>query len=161
MHKNPNSARFFIASHKCWFFTNGNTFRVVQNNKPVIDVMNGLNKRRKATSVSIFNFSTLYTKVPHNELLIVLNTLTEFCFGGGEIRYITVNNYGAHWVKSIKDNVICLKKQERKDAVAYLLFNFCFIVSPKIPCQIIGILMGSNPAPFSPTYSYIFMKVCG
>ena len=120
--------------------------------------MNGLNKRRKATSVSIFNFSTLYTKLPHNELLIVLNTLIEFCFGEGEIRYITVNNYGARWVKNIKDNVICLKKQERKDAVAYLLFNFCFIVSPKIPCQIIGILMGSDPAPFSPTYSYIFYE---
>ena len=55
---------------------------------------------------------------------------------------------GARWVKNIKDNVICLNKQQIKDAVAYLLFNSCFSVGPKIFCQIIGILMGSDPALF-------------
>ena len=76
MHKNPIKARFIIASpkssikplartitsifrlffrqiqtcnDKCRFFTDVNTFWVVQNNKPVIDAMNGFNKRRKAT----------------------------------------------------------------------------------------------------------------
>ena len=44
---------------KCRFFTGAKTFWVVKNNKPVIDAMNGLNKRRKATSVSIFDFSTV------------------------------------------------------------------------------------------------------
>ena len=52
---------------KCRFFTGVNTFWVVQNNKPVIEAMNRINKRRKATSVS--TFSTLYTKLPHNKLL--------------------------------------------------------------------------------------------
>ena len=33
--------------------------------------MNGLNKQSKATSVSTFDFSTLYIKLPHN------NNLTE------------------------------------------------------------------------------------
>ena len=59
-------------SDKCRFFTGVNTFRVVQNNKPVIDAINGLNKRKKATSVSNFDFSSLYTKLPHNKLLMVL-----------------------------------------------------------------------------------------
>ena len=175
MHKNPIKATFIIAcpkssikplartitsifrlffrqiqayNDKCRFFTGVNTFWVVQNNKPVIDAMNGLNKRRKATSVSTFDFSTLYTKLPHNKLLMVLNSLIDFCFDGGESKYITVNNYGARWVKNIKDNVICLNKQQIKDAVAYLLLNCYFTVDPKIFCQIIGIPMGSDPAPF-------------
>ena len=42
---------------------------------------------------------------------MVLNSLIDFCFDGGESKYITVNNYGARWVKNIKDNVICLNKQ--------------------------------------------------
>ena len=67
--------------------------------------MNGLNKRRKATSVSTFDFSTLYTKLPHNKLLMVLNSLTDFCFDGGENKQITVNNSGARWVKNIKDDM--------------------------------------------------------
>ena len=63
--------------------------------------MNGLNKRRKATSVSNFDFSTLYTQLPHNKLLMVLNSLIDFYFDG-ESKYITVNNYGASWVKISK-----------------------------------------------------------
>ena len=93
-------------------------------------------------------FPTLYTKLPRNKLLMVLNSLINFCFDGGECKYITVNNYGARWVKNIKDNVICLNKQQIKDAVAYLLLNCYFTVSPIIFCQIIGIPMGSDPAPF-------------
>ena len=146
---------------KCTFLAGVNTFWVVQNNKPVTDAMNGLNKRRKETSVSTFDFSTLYTKLPHNKLLMVLNSLIDFCFDGGECKYITVNNYGARWVNNIKDNVICLNKQQIKDAVAYLLLNCYFTVGPKIFCQIIGIPMGSDPAPFLPTYSYTSMKVSG
>ena len=107
---------------KCRSFTGVNTFWVVRNNKPRIYTMDGLNKRRKATCVSTFNFSILYTKLPH-KLLMVLNTLIDFCFDGGESKYITVNNHGACWVKNIKDNVICLNKQQIKDAVAYILFN--------------------------------------
>ena len=138
MHKNPIKARFIMASpkssikplartirsvfrlffrqietynDKSRFFTGANTFWVLQNSKPVIDAMNGLNKRRKATSISTFDFSTLYTKLLHNKLLIVLNSLIDFCFDGAECKYITVNNCGAHWVNNIKDNVICLNKQ--------------------------------------------------
>ena len=77
-HENPIKARFIIASptysikplartitsifrlffgqiqtynDKYRFFTGVNAFLVVQNNKPVIDAMNGLNKQKKATSV--------------------------------------------------------------------------------------------------------------
>ena len=141
MHKNPIKARFIIVSpkssiktlartitsvfrlffrqiqtynDKCRIFTGVNTFWVVQNNKPVTDAnlgLIGLNKRRKATSVSTFDFSTLYTKLPHNKLLMALNSLIDFCFDGGECKYVTVNNYGARWVNNIKDNVICLNNK--------------------------------------------------
>ena len=122
MHKNPVKARFIITSpkssikplartitsvfclcfrqaqkynDKCRFFTGASTFLVIQKNKPVTDAMNELNKRRKATSVSTFDLSTLHTKLPHKKLLMVLNSLIDFCFDGGECKYITVNNYGA------------------------------------------------------------------
>ena len=79
---------------------------------------------------------------------MVLNNLIDFCFDGGESKYITVKNSGARWVTNIKDNVICLNKQKIKDAVAYLLLNCYFTVGPKIFCQITGIPMGSDSAPF-------------
>ena len=92
---------------------------------------------------------------------MVLNSLIDFCFDGGECKYITVNNYQAHWLNNVKDNVICLNKQKIKDVVAYLLLNCYFAVGSKIFCQIIGIPMESDPAPFLPTYSYTSIKVSG
>ena len=86
MQQNPIKARFIIASpkssinplartitsifllffrriqtynDKCRFFKGVNTFCVGQNNKPISDAMDGLNKRSKATSVLTFDFSTL------------------------------------------------------------------------------------------------------
>ena len=94
MHKKPIKDRFLIASPKSSiktlastiksifrlffrqiqtysdkyrFCTCVNTFLVVQNNIAVIVAMNRLNKRRKATFTSIFDFSTLHTKFPHNK----------------------------------------------------------------------------------------------
>ena len=61
------------------------------------------------------------------------------------------------WVKNIKDNVICLNKQQIKDAVAYLLFNCYFTVGPKIFCQIIVNPMGFDPAPlFANLFLYFY-----
>ena len=67
---------------KCSFLTGVNTFCVVQNNRSVIDTMNKLTKRRKATYDSWFD--------------------------GGESKDITVNSNGALWIKDIKDNAIFL-----------------------------------------------------
>ena len=80
---------------------------------------------------------------------MVLNSLIDFCFDGGENKYITVNNYGARSVKNIIDNVIYFNKQHIKDAVAHVRFNCYFIVGPKIFSQITGSPMGCDPACFS------------
>ena len=42
--------------------------------------------------------------------------LYDFCFDGRNSNYVTVSSYGARWVKDIKENQICLSKQQRKDA---------------------------------------------
>ena len=76
---------------KCRFFTAVNTFSVVQNNKPVIDAINGLNKRRKTTSVSTFDFPT-YTELPNNKILMVLNSFVDFSFDRGENICVTIYN---------------------------------------------------------------------
>ena len=71
-----------------------NTFWILQNNNSVIGVVNELTKCRKGNYISTFNFPPLYTKLPHNKLLMVLNNLTDFCFDGGESNFINVRNYG-------------------------------------------------------------------
>ena len=71
------------------------TFWIIQNSYPVVSSINKLNKRKAAKSMSTFDFSVLYTKIPHDKLLYVLNEITDFAFKGGTGDYVTVYNSGA------------------------------------------------------------------
>ena len=44
-----------------------------------------------------------------------------------EIIIVTVSSYGARWVRDIKENQICLSKQQRKDVYIYT-YMFMFIL---------------------------------
>ena len=64
-----------------------------------IDRIGKINKRNKAKSIMTFDFSTLYTKIPHNLLIQALNEIIDFCFNptshGGAERppyYLNLNN---------------------------------------------------------------------
>ena len=47
--------------------------------------------------MSNLDFSTIYTKIPHDKLLYVLNETTAFAFKVGAIDDVTVYNWGAFW----------------------------------------------------------------
>ena len=104
--------------------------------------MNGLNKPRKVTSASTFDFSILHPKLSHNRLLMVLNSLIDFCFDGGEIKHITVNNYGAHCIKNIKDNVICLNKQQKNDELPIYFLIFISLLALRSSVRLLVFLWG-------------------
>ena len=44
--------------------------------------------------LSTFNFSTLYTKIPHDKLLDILYKVVDFVFRGGTRDYIIINKQG-------------------------------------------------------------------
>ena len=133
---------------KCEYFSGVKSFWVVQNNQPVIDAIHKINNRNKTSSISTFDFSTLYTKIPHDKLINVLNILTDFCFNAGDKKYLKITSYGATWVDEYSDSGTVLCKEEIKEAVAYLVSNSYLTIGSKIFRQIIGIPMGSDPAPF-------------
>ena len=174
-HKNPTKFRFIIAAPACSmkplakhitsifklfyrqiesfhkkgaYFTGVNSFWCILNNYPIRNVLRKINSRGRAKSITTFDFSTLYTKIPHDKLLFVLNTLIDFCFNGGLGNYLAVNKGGARWVEDIGRNKITFDKNQLKIAVKYLIDNCYFTVGTKIVRQIIGIPMGSDPAPF-------------
>ena len=66
---------------------------LVQSNQSVIDTINKLNSRNKAISISIFDFSTLYTNMPHHRLKSVMGELINVCFNGGDQQYIGITRY--------------------------------------------------------------------
>ena len=105
LHKNPIGSRFIVASSRCptkpitevvsrvfkmifahiesfhkksLFYLNYKRFWVVQNSFPIIEKLDKINAKRNAKNISTFDFSTLYTTLPHNLLIEVLNDLIGF-----------------------------------------------------------------------------------
>ena len=74
------------------------TFLTIQNTYPAISSINKPSKRKTAKSMSTFDFSTLYTKIPHGKLLHVLNEITDCAFKVGTRDYVTVYNSRAFWL---------------------------------------------------------------
>jgi hypothetical protein len=179
MHKNPSKSRFILAASFCTtkelakditailkmfyrqienynkkmhFFSHVKHFWVVKNKNPVIEALNKLSDRNKAKSVATFDFSTLYTKIPHDKLKSVLNEITDFCFKGCMNSKIWINKGVAKWCHTPNSKANSHKKLMDRDlvkkSIAYLLDNCFFMVGNLVFKQVIGIPMGTDPAPF-------------
>ena len=174
MHYVPSRARFIVSSAKCStkplsrivsntfkrifkqiqnfhnkskFYKNYNRFWVIENSKPLIDKLNKINTKKKAREISTFDFSTLYTKLPHNDLLHVLNSLIDFVFDGGTRNYLGFNEHSTFWMKK-RSGKKYFSKQRLKAVVKHLITSTYFEVGNLLIRQSIGIPMGIDPAPF-------------
>ena len=111
MHKTPLGARFIVASYYCstnplsdtisqifimvfntvesfhnksFFYSGCKKFCVVQNYFPIGTKLNKINVKKKAKSISTFDFSTLHTTILHKLLLKVLSEIINFVFKKSE-----------------------------------------------------------------------------
>ena len=174
MHKNPVKHRFIVASKSCStkqlskavsntfklihrqtenfhrfskFDANYNKFWVIQNADPVLATLKKINDKKSAKRISCFDFSTLYTNIPHDKLLERLNGLVDFAFKGGNRNNICFNYNGtAYWGRKAKKK--CFTKHSLKQALNHLISNCYFSVENIVLRQKIGIPMGIDPAPF-------------
>ena len=107
MHKTPIGARFIVASNYCstkplsdttsklfkmilntvesfhtqsFFHSGCEKFWVVQNSFPIATKLNKINVKKKAKSISAFEFRILYTTIPDKLLLKVLSEVINFVF---------------------------------------------------------------------------------
>ena len=64
-------------------FSGTKTFCVIQNSSLPLECISKINKRENAKQIRTFDFSTLYTKIPHGKLLDILYKVVDFVFKGG------------------------------------------------------------------------------
>ena len=175
LHKNPVKFRFIIASKHCTtktlsknissifslfqkhvetyhkkthFFSGIKSYWIVQDRGPVLEAVKKSLARKSAKCVSSFDFSTLYTKIPHDKLIDVLTKIIEFVFKGGTRSKISIHKSGwANWVSNDHKSSVVYTKESLIQAVSYLIRNCHFKLGDKLFRQDIGIPMGSDPAP--------------
>ena len=136
------------AYHKKTYLSGTKIFWVIQNNSFSLECINKISKRKNAKYISTFNFSTLHTKIPHDKLLDILFKVVDFVFKGGTRDCIVINKQDcAHWSCKKSERHFVFTKSLFKEATKFLLHN-CFFSVGNIMIQVIGMPMGSDPAPF-------------
>ena len=101
----------------------------------------------RATSLSTYDFSTLYTTLPHNLIKEKLINLIEWSFKREGSPYIACNERQAFFTSEDTKRYKLWSCQNVCEALIYLLDNIYIRFGTKLYRQIVGIPMGTNCAP--------------
>ena len=129
-------------------YHNYNDYFVVDNRDPVIEYMvlaNGRNQPNK--SVRTYDFTSLYTKIPHRKLKRNIEKFIRKVFMIKKKKYINVSNGRAYFAQKFSSKVLSLSCDDLIKHVNFIIDNSYIKFDDKCYRQIIGIPMGTNCAP--------------
>ena len=92
-----------------------------------------------------FDFSTLYTKIPSDDLKEKLKEIVDKAFKGRHNKYIQITSKTARWFHSKKNE--SFTKEDIFSMIDLVIDNSFFKFGDKVFRQSIGIPMGIDPAP--------------
>ena len=174
MHKDPYGSRFIAASNKCTTkplsglltsclsivlthfreYCDGiskntgiNCFWIVDNSQQVINILRDINTSAKAKHFDSYDFSTLYTSIPHGSLKANIQTLIEEAFKVRGASYISLSKSGKCYWAQAQNAYINIDRYKLGEMVEYLVDNIYVQVGNKVFRQCIGIPMGTDCAP--------------
>ena len=114
---------------------------VVEISLLTVTKLNKINTKKKAKSISTFEFTTLYTTIPHKLLIKVLPEVINFVIKWNTRSRIDFSKISLYWTSKG-----CGKRYFRRqtliDAISFLVTK-CYFNK-----QEIGIPMGTDPAPY-------------
>ena len=130
---------------KVYEMSRNNLFWSIKNSG---EVLNKLKSRGfRATSLSTYNFSTLYTIFPHNLIKEKLINLIEWTFKREGSPYIACNERQAFLTSEDTKRYKFRFCQNLCETLIYILDNIFIRFGTKLYRQIVGIPMGTNCAP--------------
>ena len=97
--------------------------------------------------MSTYDFSTLYTTLPHNLIKEKLTELIEQTFNREGSLYLACNNKSAFFTSEKPEQYKLWSCQKMCDALHYLLDNIFIRFGSKLYRQIVDIPMGTNCTP--------------
>ena len=130
---------------------------IIQNSMELQDTL-----QRPGRNLATYDFSTLYTSIPHEKLKEQLHDIITRAYKGMNKKYISVTNRSANWVNNKgKGNLInCNLLIEMVD---WLIDNTYVTIGNTVFQQKIGIPMGTDCAPYLANlflfaYEFDFLK---
>ena len=98
---------------------------VIDNSNQVHDHIETLNMYGKAKSIYTGDFSTLYTLIPHQQLIERIRLMLDLGFKISQKTYIKINCKNATWSNNIPNNskLLYMSKDDLINSIAFFLEN--------------------------------------
>ena len=122
-----------------------NLFWSISNSGEILDKLKA--RDSNATSLSTYDFSTLYTTLPHNLFKDKLIDLIERSFNRECSHYLACNDRNAFFTLEKPKQYHAWSCQNVFDALTFLLDSIFIQFGTLLYRQVVGIPMGTNCAP--------------
>ena len=177
MHKDPYKHRFIAGSSKCstkplsilitkllthikqglqkycetaYSRSGINQMWILKNSKELLEHLKSPTFNR-VTSIKSFDFSTLYTTIPHQKLKDRLTSIIRNAFifknGNRRYKYLVLGHEETYFVKEHSDSKSKYSEDDIIKMLEFLVDNIFVVFAGKVFQQTVGIPMGTNCAP--------------
>ena len=123
---------------------------ILKNSKELLEHLKSPNFNH-ITTIKSFDFSTLYTTIPHDNLKSILTSIirNSFIFKNGDLRYkyLVLGHEEAYFVKEHSDSKNKYSEDDIIKMLEFLVDNIFVVFAGKVFRQIVGIPMGTKCAP--------------
>ena len=133
-------------------FNGFNDYFIIHDRKEVVDLMEMMNANRKRggrKKVSTYDFSTLYTSIPHDKLKEKMKEFINRIFQKKDKSFV-ISSYRTAYMsqnKSKRSTDVSFTKDELIKAIEMIVDNSYVLYKNCIYRQVIGIPMGTSCAP--------------
>ena len=175
MHKHPSKQRFIAASACCstkevsatitkclkqidsyhshtartiYHSCGINSYWIINNSSKVHDLINKSNERKDVENIATYDFSTLYTNIPHSKLKERMASVISKAYEGMDKKFISVYPTSAQWVNAPKATTKAYNKDGLIEMINFLIDTVYVTCGDSLVRQVIGIPMGTDCAPF-------------
>ena len=120
---------------------------IINNSIPIVDYLKKVNMRGSARNITTYDFATLYTKLPHSDILESMNFVIDLAFKKSKSKFISVYNKSSSWSNKPRATTFSFDADSLKDALKFIVSHSYFSVGSKCYIQNIGIPIGVDCAP--------------
>ena len=128
------------------YFTNHgiNPMWIIDNSTAVHSMIADLNRKKQVRNIRTYEFSTLYTSIPHKQLKTRLSLVIKDAFKASNKSFISVYKNDARWTDSPKETTLTLDSKKVVRLLNWLIDNIYVTFGDKVFGQKIGIPMGTD-----------------
>jgi hypothetical protein len=120
---------------------------IINNSLAIVDHLSSINDRSSGRNITTYDFTTLYTMLPHADILESMSVIIDLAFKKSKYKYIAVYEKSGSWCNKPRSTTFKFDASTLKSALEFVLGHSYFSVGTVCYQQSIGIPIGIDCAP--------------